>query len=92
MASMEKFITLCGSVVGGDSQPFEMVYGWNGNQYDTREEAIATGFLERNSDDFNVGVVLEGKLVSLDWMSKPVDTDPALLAKIATQIGLYAAQ
>lgn len=29
-----------------------------------------------------------GRLVSLDWMEKAVDSDPSILAKIAEQVGL----
>jgi hypothetical protein len=82
----KRFIVLCGQIVG--SETFDTVYGFDGTQFHDRDSAIGHGFTLRRSDDFNVGVVDGGKLVSLDWMQEPVDTDPALLAKIAQQIGL----
>jgi hypothetical protein len=56
-------------------------------RFDDREQAIRHGFKQGRSDDFNIGVVKRGKLISIDWMSEPVDTDSALLAGIQEQIG-----
>jgi hypothetical protein len=79
---------LCGQIVGDGSQPYVTVYGFDDKRFPDRQQAIDHGFTLDRSDDFNIGVIEDGKLVSLDWMEKPVDTDPTLLADIAEQIGL----
>ncbi len=85
---MTQYIVLCGQVVGGGERPFEIVYGFDGERFKDRSDAIAHGLRERGSDDFNIGVVKRGRLVSLDWMNKPVDTEPEVLNPIAEQICL----
>ncbi len=77
-----EFIVLCGSVVGGGDLPFCTEYSFDGKRFSDRQSAISHGFTLRRSDDFNIGVLTDGKLTSLDWMEKPVDTDPDLLAEI----------
>ena len=45
----------------------------------------------QGSDDFNIGVVEAGRLVSFDWMNKPVGESgesAEVLAQIAEAIGL----
>lgn len=63
-------------------------YGWDGERFDTREAAIKHGFTLDRSDDFNIGVLVDGKLVSLDWMDEAVDDDPDTLAEIGEELGL----
>ncbi|EOL9004711.1 antitoxin [Cronobacter turicensis] len=41
-------------------------------EFDDRKLAIRHGFEIADSDDFNIGVVEGGSLVSFDWMDKPV--------------------
>ena len=83
-----EYIVLCGQIVGGDGRPFETIYGFDGARFRSRDQAIQYGFKIRGSDDFNIGVVGSNKLLSLDWMEKPVDTDPTVLSAIAEQIFL----
>lgn len=59
-------------------------------EFDTREEAKIHGFNLRDSDDFNIGVVSGGRLVSFDWMDAPVGDDEDVLSEIAESIGLEA--
>lgn len=88
MAAMtETFIVLCGQIVGGNG-PFETVYSFDGERFEDRKKAIDHGFTKGRSDDFNIGVLRDGRLVSLDWMDAPVDTDRAVLDAIELQIGL----
>ena len=82
------YIVLCGQIVGSRETGFECVYGFDGDRYATRAAAKSAGFEIRGSDDFNIGVLENGKLVSLDWMSKVVESNPDELAKIAEQIDL----
>lgn len=83
-----EFIVLCGSVVGATAAGFDTVYGFDGQRFPDRAAAVAHGFTLGRSDDFNIGVIEDGRLVSLDWMDRPVDTVPDVLAPIAAQVGL----
>lgn len=83
---IEQFVVVCQNVVGRDH--YEIAYSCDGKVFHDREDAIAHGFTKGRSDDFNVGVLRNGRLVSLDWMQQSVDTDPALMATIAGQIGI----
>lgn len=55
--------------------------------YETRNGAISHGFCTVYSDDFNIGVIEGGKLISFDWMDKPVGESEDTLAQIAELIG-----
>ena len=82
-----EYIVIVGRVVTNASG-FCMSYSWDGDRHAKRKDAISDGFTVAGSDDFNVGVVKDGRLISLDWMDQAVDTDPQLLAKISEEIGL----
>jgi hypothetical protein len=84
MAAKMEYIILCGQVVG--SGPFTVEYSFDGRKFDDRAAAIRHGFKTGRSDDFNVGVLREGKLVSLDWMDQTVDADPGLMSEIEAQV------
>lgn len=56
--------------------------------HETRNGAISHGFRTVYSDDFNIGVIKGGKLISFDWMDKPVGESEDTLAQIAELIGL----
>lgn len=60
-------------------------------EFERRDKAIKHGLKIQESDDFNIGVVTNGKLVSLDWMAKPLDESEETLAEIAKEIGLEGA-
>lgn len=90
--NQQRFIVLCGQIVGDGSSPFETVYGFDGKFFDARHAAIDHGFTLGRSDDFNIGVIDGGKLVSVDWMENAVDYDPDLMCKISVQIGLASAE
>nr|WP_272579109.1 antitoxin [Providencia sp. PROV239] len=57
-------------------------------RFDNRNDAIKNGWQQRESDDFNIGVLVNGRLVSVDWMAKPVTTNPESLLKIEDELGL----
>lgn len=63
-------------------------------EFGDRKAAIRHGFEIAESDDFNIGVIEGGRLVSLDWMEKPVggvgETREAM-DEIAEAIGLERA-
>jgi len=56
-------------------------------EFDKRDKAIKHGFKMQGSDDFNIGVVEAGRLMSFDWMDKPVGESQDVLAAIAGAIG-----
>ncbi len=85
-STAKEYIVLCAQIVGSDR--FETVYAFDGKSFPTREQAIAHGFTKDRSDDFNIGVLEFGKLVSLDWMQEPIGEDPDVIAQIADQVGL----
>ena len=63
-------------------------------RFDKREVAISHGFEVAGCDDFNIGVIDDGRLVSLDWMEKPVGNGKGVsvekLQIISDAIGLEA--
>lgn len=82
------YIVLCAQVVGGNGRPFDINYNFDGKRFRCRHKAIAHGLKLRGSDDFNIGVLKRKKLVSLDWMNEPTDTEPDVLRLIESQICL----
>lgn len=84
----ETYIVLCGQVVGNVEAGFEIVYGSDYRRFRVRENAIRHGMKIRDSDDFNIGVLRDNRLVSVDWMDEAVETDPHELRKIAREIGV----
>lgn len=80
------YIVICQNIVGGGGTPFETIYTWDGERFDTRSRAETHGFRKGRSDDFNIGIVgTDESLRGFFWMEKPVNHD---LSKIADQIGL----
>ena len=76
------YSVICASIVGSMSEGFGTFYSLDEDRFPTRKEAISHGFTFDRSDDFNIGVWSGSKLVSIDWMEKVVDADPALLRTI----------
>lgn len=63
-------------------------------EFDDRKAAIRHGFDIAESDDFNIGVVEGGCLVSFDWMERPVGgagETQETMNEIAEAIGLERA-
>lgn len=56
-------------------------------EFDKRDMAIKHGIEIQGSDDFNIGVIEGGNLVSFDWMNDPVGESVETLAEIAEAIG-----
>lgn len=84
---MEKFIVIVGRA-WCNSDGTGIDYNSDLIMHDTRGIAAYEGLSSVESDDFNIGVVRDGKLVSLDWMDEVVESDPAVLSQIAEQICL----
>ncbi len=81
-----EFIVICQQVIGGNGREFEIAYEWDGERFTTQRQAIAHGFKIRGSDDFNIGTLKEGELVSFAWMDRR--QPGADLPHIQSQIGL----
>lgn len=86
---MSKFIVIQQRLWCNESG-YGIAYSSDLEEFDTRQEAIKNGFEITESDDFNVGVIEEGRLISFDWMEKPVDENEETLSLIAESIGLEA--
>ena len=56
-------------------------------EFDRRDKAIKRGFKTQGSDDFNIGVIENGRLISFDWMAKPVSESEESLKEIAEALG-----
>ncbi|ELE9726630.1 antitoxin [Enterobacter kobei] len=84
---MKSYITIHSCLIGSGGD-FEIDYSSDCIQFEKRDKAIKHGLKKQGSDDFNVGVVDDGKLISLDWMNEVVSSDPEELREIALSIGL----
>lgn len=86
MTSKADFIVICQSAWMNDSG-FGINYSWDRERFSTRKRAIKHGWKVRGSDDFNIGIVEDDKLVWFGWMDEPMDDD---IVEIADGIGLKA--
>lgn len=82
------YITLIGRAVGSDRAGFRIEHYWDGQQFADKALAVSNGFRLAQSDDFQVGVVASGRLVSVWWMDEQIAESDADLADTARQIGL----
>lgn len=83
-----EYIYICAQVYCND-QGSGIEYYTDYVRFDNRNDAIKNGWKQRESDDFNIGVLVNGRLVSVDRMAKPIDTEPETLRKIEDQLELY---
>lgn len=83
-----KYTVICAQAVGGNGHPITIGYTCDRRFFDTRAEAIAHGFTKVRSDDFNIGVLHGGDLISLDWMDERVTIDPDKLLQIHSDLSL----
>lgn len=84
---MREYIVLAGSVWANE-RGSGVSYFTDHSRFANRNAAIEHGFTFDRSDDFNIGVLEDGELVSLDWMHEMVDDDTETLAEISKEIGL----
>lgn len=78
----DQFSVILQSVVGN----WEIQYSRDELTFRERSEAIARGWELRDSDDFNIGRFVNGRLVSFDWMEQVVDSDAETLREIEEQL------
>ncbi|ECW4903029.1 antitoxin [Enterobacter hormaechei] len=90
---MQKFIVIQQHAWSND-HGYGIGYSSDLEIFDKREVAISHGFEVAGCDDFNIGVIDDGRLVSLDWMEKPVGNGKGVsdekLQIISDAIGLEA--
>lgn len=85
------YLHLVSTWFGNPTDGFDSAWGAGPERYADRAEAWRAGFriLDR-SDDFNLGVIRNGRFVALLWSDEVVDDDPDVLATIASKAGLTA--
>lgn len=83
----DRYIVVCQSAWCNE-RGYGIDYGWDGEDFATRAEAKKHGFMLRESDDFNIAVICGKRLISFDWMDKPVGEDDATMALIAKALDL----
>ena len=84
----ETFITIIGRAVGNDRDGFRIAHDWDRRTFATKPEAVTNGFEATGSDDFNVGVVKDGRLMSVWWMDNQIQDQPGEIEAIGREIGL----
>lgn len=70
-----RFLVICQSIVGNPQDGYRTIYGWDGARHETRKAAIKAGWIERGSDDFNIGVTRNGRLIDFCWMHESMDAE-----------------
>lgn len=69
----------------GDLENWSVIYSWDGQWHDSREDACKDGLRELDHDDFNVGYVDAGKLTWFGWMDEQHPTED--YPEVAAQFG-----
>jgi len=85
------YIAISCQLVGTSSDP-DVAYGWDGTQHLTREDAHRHGWDIYDSDDFRIGVLVDGQLAGIGFGigEDAIDFDPVEegLPAIAAHLGL----
>lgn len=84
---MSKFIVIHQRLWCNESG-FGIEYSSDLEEFESRKESIKHGFEITDSDDFNIGVMEDGRLVSFDWMGKPVGESQEIINEIAEALGM----
>lgn len=80
--SKDGWFVITGRIVTNPySNEFENVYHADTWVFETREDAINHGFTLGESDDFNVGQIVAGKLTWFGWMNKAMPQDIPIVAR-----------
>lgn len=82
-----KFILIIRKARCSDSD-YSIEYFSDLRMFSDRQQAINHGCDEQDSDDFNIGAVENGKLVSFEWIGGDIGEDEKTLQKISNEIGL----
>jgi hypothetical protein len=82
------YVVLTAQVEGNPGTGFGTYHYWDGKHFAAKPDAVSHGFEIRESDDFTIGVVRDGELVSLWWMDDQIGEEPAVLAAITASCDL----
>ena len=85
----DRYVTAVGHIIGNPTAGYETVYDHEGI-HDTFAAAKLAGFRSAESDDFNIGVIRDGRLIAWCWMDEVVDDGPDELARLAEALGISA--
>jgi hypothetical protein len=83
----DTYVTIVGHAVGNDRDGFRTEHTWDGQGFPDKGRAVTNGFNLIGCDDFNIGVVRNGWLVSLWWMDEQISEDESTLARIGVECG-----
>jgi len=83
----DQYVVIAATIIG-TLEKYEHSYDSDGVTYPNRADAIVAGYHLRGSDDFNIGIIRDGRLVELAWMNKRIDEEPAVLAEMSRQLGI----
>jgi|JI10StandDraft_1071094.scaffolds.fasta_scaffold587877_1 hypothetical protein len=83
---MKQYIVIFQSIIGGGERPFVTDYSWDGEYFNKFSSVKKHGLKTRDSDDFNIGHVKDGKLIGFYWMDEEMEGYD--LDEIADSIGL----
>lgn len=90
MTAPDTYAVIVRRIEGSDRDGFRTASYWDGRLHPAKELAVSHGFRLGVCDDFNIGVVRKGELVSLWWMDRQVNEPPETLAEIGRECGLAA--
>ena len=82
-----EFIVICQSAWMNESG-FGFHYGWDGERFNNRNDAIKHGWELRGSDDFNIAQTYGDDLIWFGWMDQRIDEEEDTMREIAESAGL----
>jgi len=82
-----EFIVICQSA-WMNASGYGIHYGWDGERFNNRNDAIKHGWKLRGSDDFNIAQTYGDDLIWFGWMDQRIDEDENTAREIAEAIGL----
>ncbi|WPJ72125.1 deoxycytidylate deaminase [Salmonella phage CRW-SP2] len=83
-----EYIVAVGRGIGSQETGYRIVYSSDMKKFKNREDALRHGEYTIDSDDFNIGVIKNDELISLDWYYTVVTMEEKDLNKIAEDLGL----
>jgi hypothetical protein len=81
------FIVVMQQIVGNENG-FYTTYSWDMERFERRGYAISHGFKTRGSDDFNIGTLLDDRLIAFGWMDEDAPEEKYDRLEIERQIDL----
>jgi hypothetical protein len=82
-----EFIVICAQAWANE-RDIGINYGWDGQRFNNRNDAIKHGLKTRGSDDFNIGQTYGDDLIWFGWMDERMEEPEESMREIAECIGL----